>query len=461
MKKDEKVNEIMFIERSMGNEIYEPLGNLRKTHFSTDLTPKLADQEVVVAGWVSRVRKLGAMIFMVLQDKYGQVQVTAKKGVVSDELFEKMKSIGHQWSVIIRGSLKAFAKAPHGVELIPIEIRIMNSAVEQLPLDMTGKTMSDLDTRLNHRALDLRHPRNLAIFHIQSVLLEETRNFLISEHFTEIITPKIIGSATEGGTELFPIKYFDRDAYLSQSAQLYKERLCSVYERVFEIGPCFRAEKSFTNRHLCEIYQIDMEMGFADYTDVLKMVERMVVHVLTKIKERCSEDLKKLNQWEKFEIPELPLPRYTYEDILKMLDEKLGIKIEFGKDISTEAYRKLDSLLPGYYFIIKWPMESKPFYIHYDPENPTLSHGFDLQKGWLELASGGTRVHERDLLEKNLREKGLNPDSFKSHLQAFEYGMPPHAGLGMGVARWLQIITGVDQIKECVMYPRTPDRLDP
>ncbi|MHA1776821.1 MAG: aspartate--tRNA(Asn) ligase [Promethearchaeota archaeon] len=445
----------------MENVVYETLGDLRKTHYSTDLTSKLADQEVVVAGWAFRVRKLGAMIFMVLQDKYGQIQVTAKKGVVSDKIFEKMKSIGHQWCVLIRGRLQAFAKAPHGVELIPLEIRIMNSAVEQLPLDMTGKSMSDLDTRLNHRSLDLRHPRNLAIFRIHSVLLQETRNFLTSQNFTEIITPKIIASATEGGTELFPIKYFDQDAYLSQSAQLYKERLCSVYERVFEIGPCYRAEKSFTNRHLCEIYQIDMEMGFADYTDVLNMVERMVVHVLTQIKKKCHEDLEILGQLENFEIPSLPLPRYTYEEILKMIEEKLGIKIEFGEDISTEAYRKLDSLLPGYYFIIKWPMESKPFYIHYDPENPKLSHGFDLQKGWLELASGGTRVHERDLLEKNLREKGLNPDNFKSHLQAFDYGMPPHAGLGMGVARWLQIITGVEQIKECVMYPRTPDRLDP
>lgn len=445
----------------MVNEVYESLGDLRKTHYSKDLNPELAGQEVMVGGWAFRVRKLGAMTFMVLQDKYGQFQVTAKKGVVSDEIFEKMQTIGHQWCLLIRGEVKAFAKAPQGVELIPREITIMNSAVEQLPVDMTGKTMSDLDTRLNHRSLDLRHPRNLAIFRIHSVLLQETRNFLATNDFTEIITPKIIASATEGGTELFPIKYFDRDAYLSQSAQLYKERLCSVYERVFEIGPCYRAEKSFTNRHLCEIYQIDMEIGFADYRDVLEVTEKMVVHVLTAIKNQCEEDLKILGKWDDFEIPTLPLPRYTYEDILQMLKEKTDLSIEFGEDISTEAYRQLNDILPGYYYIIKWPMESKPFYIHFDPSNPKLSEGFDLQKGWLELASGGTRVHEFDLLKKNLEEKGLNPQDFQSHLQAFEYGMPPHAGLGLGVARWLQIITGVDQIKECVMYPRTPDRLDP
>ncbi|MHA1519205.1 MAG: aspartate--tRNA(Asn) ligase [Promethearchaeota archaeon] len=445
----------------MPNTVYEPIGDLRKTHYSRDLSPSLAGKEVVVGGWVSRIRKMGAMVFMTIQDKFGTFQVIAKKDVVTEEVFEKTKSLGHQWCLLVRGEVKAFEKAPQGVELIPKEIIIMNSAVEQLPLDMTGKTMSDLDTRLNHRSLDLRHPRNLAIFSIHSVLLQETRNFFIKEDFTEIITPKIIGSATEGGTELFPIKYFDQDAYLSQSAQLYKERLCGVYERVFEIGPCYRAEKSYTNRHLCEIYQIDMEMGFADYTDVLATAERMVVHVLTAIKNQCEADLKTLGRWDDFEIPELPLPRITYEEILKMLEEKADLHLDFGEDISTEAYRKLDAELPGYYFIIKWPMESKPFYIHFDPERPELSHGFDLQKGWLELASGGTRVHEQDILRQNLIDKDLNPDDFQSHLQAFGYGMPPHAGLGMGVARWLQVICGVEQIKECVQFPRTPDRLDP
>ena len=445
----------------MDESSVQALGTMRKTHFSKELSPEMIGQEVTIGGWVSRTRKMGGLVFVILQDKFSTVQVTAKKGVVSEEIFEKIKSVGNQWCLMIKGTLKAFKKGPHGVELTPTEILVLNKAVEQLPLDMTGKAMSDLDTRLNHRSLDLRLPRNQAIFRIQSVMLNEIRKYFIEHNYTEIMTPKIIGSATEGGTELFPIKYFEKDAYLSQSAQLYKERLCSVYENVFEIAPCYRAEKSFTNRHLCEIYQIDMELAFADYTDVLVAMEGLVNNVLQGIKNQCEEDLKTLNQWENFEIPEIPFPKYTYREILKIVEEKCGISIEFGEDISTEAYRKLDEILPGYYFITKWPMNIKPFYIHYDPENPELSDGFDLQKGWLELSSGGTRVHEKDLLIKNLEAQGLDPAAFKSHIQAFDYGMPPHAGMGFGIARWLQIITGVDQIKECVFYPRTPDRLDP
>ncbi|MHA1585310.1 MAG: amino acid--tRNA ligase-related protein, partial [Promethearchaeota archaeon] len=275
------------------------------------------------------------------------------------------------------------------------------------------------------------------------------------------VTPKIIASATEGGTELFPIKYFEQDAYLSQSAQLYKERLCSAFEDVFELGSCYRAEKSFTNRHLCEIYTLDFEMAFADYEDVLKLLENMIHEVLIGVKENCEKDLQVLKVLKIYEIPQVPFPRYTYEDILKMLDEKCHMHVEFGEDIPTEAYRALNKILPGYYYIIKWPMSIKPFYIMHDLENPVLSEGFDLQKGWLELVSGGTRVHDYNLLKQNLIDKGLNPESFKAHLKTFQMGMPPHAGIGMGIARWLQIICGLDQIKEAVMFPRTPDRLDP
>jgi aspartyl-tRNA synthetase len=292
-------------------------------------------------------------------------------------------------------------------------------------------------------------------------MLIEIRKFFLDRNFTEIVTPKIIGSATEGGTELFPIMYFEREAFLSQSAQLYKEQLSSVFENVFELGACYRAEKSFTNRHLCEIYVLDFEMAFADYNDVMSTLENMVHTVCAAIKEKCEEELKTLGQWDTFEVPEVPFPRYTYQDILKLLDEKTDIHLEFGEDISTDAYRKLGSELSGYYFITKWPMSVKPFYVQFDRENPELSESFDLQKGWLELTSGATRVHDKQQLMDNLAKKGLNPDSFASHLKAFDFGMPPHAGMGLGIGRFLQTISGAEQIKECVMYPRTPDRLEP
>ena len=436
------------------------LGNDRKTHFTKDLSPSV-EGEVILGGWVFRKREMGGLIFNILQDKYGTAQITAKKGVVSDEVFKKAKSLKPQDCILVKGTLKPFGKAPHGVEIIPTEIKVLNESVSELPIDMTGKGMSELDTRLNHRSLDLRHPRNQAIFRIHQQLLIEIRKYLLSENYTEIVTPKIIGSATEGGTELFPIMYFDKEAYLSQSAQLYKERLCGVFEDVFEIAPCYRAEKSFTNRHLCEIYVLDMELAFADYRDVLTALEGLIHSVIGGLRETCEEDLKTLGQWENLVVPEVPFARYTYDEILDKLMTECNIEIEWGEDISTEAYRKLGELLPGYYFITKWPMSIKPFYIQFDRENPELSEGFDLQKGWLELTSGGTRVHEKALLKQNLIEKGLNPDSFTEHLETFDFGMPPHAGMGLGIARWLQMICGVDHIKETVMFPRTPDRLTP
>jgi aspartyl-tRNA synthetase len=437
------------------------IGTLRKTHFSKDLSPKMENQEVVVGGWVVRTRKMGGLCFVVLQDKFGNIQITAKKGVVSDDLFEKINKVGAQWCLLIKGKIKPFNKAPQGVEIIPSELLIMNTAIEQLPIDMTGVNMSELDTRLNNRTLDLRHPRNQAVFHIHSWMLKGIREYLDSQNFTEIVTPKIIGSATEGGTELFPIMYFEKEAYLTQSAQLYKERLSSVYENVYELAPCYRAEKSFTNRHLCEIYVLDIEMAFANYLDVMSAIEGIIHHTTKRIKENCEEDLKILGVWEKFDVPDMPFPKYTYDEIRDMLKTKCNIKLEFGEDIPTEAYRELDKILPGYYFIIKWPMSVKPFYIQYDREDPKLSESFDLQKGWLELTSGGTRVHDKELLVKNLKEKGLNPVSFASHLTSFDFGMPPHAGMGLGIARWLQVMCNLDQVKEAVMFPRTPDRLDP
>jgi len=382
-----------------------------------------------------------------------------KKGVVSDELFEKAK-LGYQYCLMIKGKVKKFDTAPGGIEIIPSEIKILNKTPEKLPIDMTGETMSELDLRLNNRALDLRSIRNQAIFEIRGQVLKSVRNFLLGRDFSEITTPKIIGSATEGGTELFPIMYFDREAFLVQSAQLYKEQLSGVYERVFEISPAFRAEKSHTKRHICEIFTLDVEMSFVDMYDVLKTLEELVVNVITNIRENNMAALKTLNMENETIVPELPLPRYRYDEILELLENKYKISIEWGEDISTEAYRKLGKELTGYYYITHWPMIIKPFYIQPSIDNK-YSESFDLQMGWLELTSGGTRVHNRVQLEDAIEKKGLNASSFESHLIAYDFGMPPHAGFGLGIARWITYICGLDDIREAVMYPRTPERLTP
>ncbi|MFW9971834.1 MAG: aspartate--tRNA(Asn) ligase [Candidatus Odinarchaeota archaeon] len=437
----------------------DELGDWRKTHYTKDVTPDLAGKEVVLGGWVRNYRDLGGLKFLSLQDKYGELQITIKKGAISDKIFEKSR-VGYQYCIMIKGKVKAFKEAPGGVEIIPSEIKILNTTPDKLPIDMTGETVSELDLRLNHRALDLRSLRNQAIFSIRGELLRSIRRFLFERDFTEITTPKIIASATEGGTELFPIIYFDKEAFLTQSAQLYKEQLSGVYERVFEISDCFRAEKHRTKRHICEIFTLDVEIAFSTMNDVLKLLEEMIHNVIKDIRENQISALKYLEVEKKTIVPDIPFPRYRYEEIINLISERFSFEIEFGEDISTEAYRKLDKELPGYYYITHWPMSIKPFYIM-PSKNPKYSESFDLQKGMLELTSGGTRVHNKEQLIKALEEKGLNPLEFSSHLDTFEYGMPPHAGFGFGIDRWLTILCGLDDIREAVMYPRTPDRLTP
>ncbi len=438
---------------------FDEIGEWRKTHYTNEITPKLVDREVILGGWVRNFRDLGGMRFIILQDKMGERQITLKKGEVSDNLFEKSK-MGYQYCIMIKGRVKAFKAAPGGVEIIPSEIKILNETPEKLPIDMSGETISELDLRLNHRALDLRSKRNEAIFKIRGQLLKGIRNFLFERNFTEITTPKIIGSATEGGTELFPIMYFDKEAFLTQSAQLYKEQLSGVYERVFEISPCFRAEKSRTKRHICEIFVLDVELAFGDMYDVLKLLEDLVYYVINDIREKQMPALKFLNMEKKTILPELPLERYKYDEIIELLKSKFNIDMEWGEDISTEAYRKLGEELSSYYYITHWPMSIKPFYIM-PSKDERYSESFDLQMGMLELTSGGTRVHNKEMLIDALEAKGLNPKSFESHLNAFDYGMPPHAGFGLGIARWITFLCGLDDIREAVMYPRTPDRLIP
>ncbi len=437
----------------------DEMNGWRKTHYTRDVTPELDGQEIILAGWVRNYRDLGGLKFINLQDKYGERQITLKKGVVSDEVFEKGK-VGYQYCLMIKGKVKKFEKAPGGIEIIPTEIKILNRTPDKLPIDMTGETISELDLRLNNRALDLRSLRNQAIFEIRGQVLISIRNFLLKQDFTEITTPKIIGSATEGGTELFPIMYFDKEAFLIQSAQLYKEQLGGVYERVFEISPAFRAEKSHTKRHLCEIFTLDVEMSFANMNDVQKTLEELVYNVVEDVRENKMPALKVLNMEDKTLAPNLPFPRYKYDEIIELVDKKFGITIEWGEDISTEAYRKLGEELTGYYYITHWPMEIKPFYI-LPSNNPKYSESFDLQMGWLELVSGGTRVHNKQQLIDAIEAKGLNPASFESHVNVFGFGMPPHAGFGLGIARWITFICGLDDIREAVMYPRTPDRLTP
>ncbi len=436
----------------------DPLGDWRKTLHTTDVNPQLDGEVITLLGWVKEIRDLGAIEFIILQDRKGTVQITIPKKKVNKKVLEKASFLQLQYCIGVKGSVKKTDMAQRGFEVIPDEIRILGIAQHPLPLDITGKTSAGIDTRLNARVLDLCKENNRATWNIQHETLAAFRRFLSQRGFVEVFTPRIIATATEGGAALFSVDYFDREAYLAQSPQLYKEELTLCFEKVFEIGPFFRAEESHTRRHLSEFISIDIEQAFATADDVMKILEQTIHYVCETLSKNCREELKVLKH--EVDIPKLPLKRFTYTEILDELKRE-GIDIPWGEDIPTPAFRTLGELHPYFYFITEWPTESKPFYIKPLSSRPEVSEGFDLMWKWMELVSGGTRVHSKSLLMKRLEEQGLNPESFKHHLQVFDYGLPPHAGWAAGLERVLMMLTGKKNIREVVLFPRDRTRLTP
>lgn len=436
----------------------DTLGDWRRTHYSTDVKPELDGEDVTIMGWVRDIRDLGGIRFVVLQDKEGIVQVTVPHGKVSKDVLRKAEALQRQYSIGVRGTVKRMEQAPGGAEVIPSEIRVLGEAKHPLPLDVAGRTPANIDVRLDARVLDLRRDENRAIFRIRHVTLESIRQFLSKRGFLEVHTPKIIATATEGGTAMFPVAYFGREAFLAQSPQLYKEQLTMDFEKVYEIGPIFRAEESHTRRHLSEIIMIDIEEAYTTAEDVMATLEEVTQHVYMAVKEGCQRELQVLKH--RVEAPKAPFERFTYGRILQELEGE-GVHVTWGEDIPTEAYRTLGKLHPGFYFVTDWPTASKPFYIKPKDGDPKVSEGFDLMWSWIEIASGGARVHSKDLLIRRMKEQGLNPESFRYHLSAFDYGMPPHAGWAVGLERLTMALTGKQNIREVVLFPRDRFRLTP
>ncbi len=433
------------------------LGNWQRTHYSSEVKPEMDGEEVTLFGFVQEVRDLGALRFIILQDREGTVQITVLRKKATAELLSNAESLQKRYSIGVKGTVKRTDKTPRGIEVLPKEIRIFNTA-ETLPIDICNKTFANLEVCLDSRALDLCKERNIAMFKIQHAATDAIRTYLYEKGFLEVHTPRIIASATEGGAELFQVNYFDRKAYLAQSPQLYKEELVMSLEKVFEIGPFFRAEESHTRRHLSEFVSIDIEEAFADAEDVMQLLEKVIQHACKNVAEKCQKELATLNH--KVKVPETPFKRLTYSQILKDLKRE-AIEIPWGEDIPMEAFRKIGKIHPEFYFIVDWPTKTKAFYIKPSDENPNISEGFDLMWRWIEIVSGGTRIASKELLIQRLKEKGLNPESFKHHLQAFDHGMPPHAGWAIGLERLTMMLTGKKNIREVALYPRDKFRLTP
>jgi nondiscriminating aspartyl-tRNA synthetase len=427
--------------------------SLQRTHYACQLDRTLIGLPVTVGGWIEDIRDIGKLAFVTIRDVTGLCQVIVTGGNLQSALQTPRQS-----AVSVSGVVQESKARDFPVELRVTEFTVLTEALHPLPIDPTGRVESAIDKRLDARALDLRNPRVAAIFRLRSAGLKIIRDALSSEGFIEVNTPKIIGSASEGGANLFGFEYFgDRKAYLAQSPQLYKEQLMVGLDRVFEIGPYFRAENSHTVRHLSEFTSVDIEAAFLDYEDLMDILENIVRKVAVEIHQRYKPDLQAAGAKE---ISIAKIHRLTYEQCLEEL-AKEGEKLEFGDDLSDSALRKLGSLHPGFYFIMDWPLKLKPFYIHEKEEDLRLSKSFDLQYNYLELASGGRRLHDPAKLHTRLAEQGLNPATFQEHLKAFGWGMPPHSGWGLGYDRLMMVLTGEQNVREVVLYPRDTERLTP
>jgi nondiscriminating aspartyl-tRNA synthetase len=431
--------------------------SLKRTHLASQLEGSL-NKEVVLAGWVHDVRVLGGISFLLLQDMSGIVQVTAPRAKAPAEVLKEISGLHQEDVLFVRGTVVSSKIAKRGIEVIPSEVEVVSRAETPLPLDPRGVQNTLLETRLNWRVLDFRSEESNAIFKIQSRILQSFREFFSNRHYVEIQPPVIIASASEGGAELFSLKYFEKEAYLAQSPQLYKQMCAISFEKVFTVLPIFRAEKFEQPTHLNEIRQMDIEESFATDRDVMKVLEEFLAYCVRNVRERSSEELNRLGQ--ELAPVELPLSRIQYSEAVKML-KKGGEDIEYGMDFSKTQERKLAGLVgKNAFFMIDWPMELKAFYAMPNVDGKTC-RAFDLIYNGLEISSGTQRIHLPNLLIERLRSKELNPENFKSYIDAFRYGAPYHSGWSIGLERLTMKICGRENIRETTMFPRDRNRITP
>jgi aspartyl-tRNA synthetase len=423
------------------------------------VTPASGRAEVF--GWVHEVRDLGGLAFFLIRDRTGIIQVTIPKKKVPEAVLTAVKQVSRESVVRVAGIVKAMEKAPGGRELVPDVLEIISLSDSPLPLDVVEKVPADLDTRLDARFLDARRPRVAAVFHIRSAAMHAISQYLHHEKFINITTPKIVAAATEGGTELFPIAYFDKEAFLNQSPQLYKQMMMAAgFEKVCEIGPIFRAEEHNTTKHLNEATSIDIEVSFADHLEVMRILEELIVKTYEYVGNSCVDQLVNL-EISDFVVPKTPFPRLPYDEAIGIAQKKIEDPIKYGDDISPAAERAIGAEMGGHYFIVDWPSEIRPYYAMPYENDPTVCKAFDLMHPRMELSSGAQRVHQHDLLVEQIKKKGLNPESFEFYLRPFRFGMPPHAGWGLGADRLIMTMLGLSNVREAVLFPRDMHRLVP
>ncbi len=423
--------------------------------------PHKIGETVLLQGWVNNLRPLGKLCFLVLRDRSGLIQA-----VLYDRP-DLAKDLCEEAVIELTGRVRPDARAPHGCEVEVHELTVIRTPVETLPIRVNrphSVLNTKLETLLTHRVLSLRNPEIGAIFRVQAELIHGFREFLTHEGFLEVHTPKIVASGTEGGTELFPVQYFDKTAYLAQSPQFYKQMLVGAgFERVFEVGPVYRAEPHSTTRHLNEYISLDIEMGFIESEqDLLALEARLLRHMFERVRDRCAKELVLYNAT----VPSVPekIPQVTLAEAHTILRERFN-KHTSG-DLDPESERLLcryaqEELSSELLFVTHYPVEKRPMYAMPDPENPRLTRSFDLLYKGLEITTGGQRIHEYERLVESIRKRGLDPANFEFYLEVFKYGMPPHGGFAIGAERLTMQLLNLGNVREASFFPRDRTRLTP
>ncbi len=425
---------------------------------------KKNNKKVVIAGWVDRVRDLSKIKFIIIRDTSGIIQVTGVKGKTPEKIFKDMEKIPRESVVYVSGSIVDSKQAPGGKEINPDEI-VVSSKAEELPINIFDYSNVELPNRLDWRCLSLRSRRSQITFKIQANLLEGMQEWLNKNGFYQVFTPCLIGTPSESGSEVFEVKFFNKKAFLRQDPQLHRQlAIAGGIEKLYDIGPSWRAEKSHTTKHLTEHRTCAAELAFIDNEyDVMKIEEQVVISALRRVNEKCKEELKELKI--ELKIPKAPFPVIEFPNVYKILG-KMGKKIKEGNDLDTDAEKLLweyaQKKHPGcdFYFLNKFPHKTKPFYVRGEDDSK-YARSTDLYYKGMEMSSGGQRENRYDELMKNVKDRNMNPKSVEWFTKFFKYGVPTHGGFALGIERITMILLGLQNVREAVLFPRDTERLTP
>lgn len=438
---------------------------MQKIDYIRDI-PRAPGSRVRIGGRVSRLNDLKSVRFIWVRDITGAVQLTILKGNTDPNILKMAEELVPNCFVIVEGVVPQEIKVASGMEIIPEKIEVVSRPQQPLPIDIEGVTETGLDKRLDWRALDLRNPRQMAIFLIESKLLEGLQKYLYSRKFMQTFTPSIMGASSEGGSEVFSFNHFGKNAYLRQDPQLHRELLMLAgFEKIYEIGPSWRAELSNTPVHMTEHRTCAAEISFIDSEkDVMELEENLVASAVKMVVEGCGEELKTLGVT--LEVPKTPFPVLEFPKVYDILEE-FGFKLKRGEEDynrqGEEALAKYvkEKYSSDFFFVNRFPYAKKPFYVMRVDEDPTWARSVDLIYKGLELSSGGQREHRYEKIVEQAKGKGMDVEELKWFTEFFRYGAPPHGGFSIGIERFTAKLLNIQNVRETTLFPRAPDRIIP